>query len=105
MLEYIEIDKDSIPYEFDMAINGKTYTFVINYNAEFDFFTVDLYRNGTSIVSGEKIVYGRTLFHSCKHLDVPSTLILPYDLAGNETRVTWDNLNETVFLWLVSTNG
>lgn len=104
-MEYIEIEKDLIPYEFDISIGGKTFTFVINYNAEFDYFTVDLYRNGELVVAGEKIVYGRPLFSSSQHLDVPTIPIFPYDLAENETRVTWDNLNETVFLWLVTEDG
>lgn len=29
---------------------------------------------------------------------VSAPLIVPTDEAGNETRVGWDNLNETVFL-------
>jgi hypothetical protein len=104
-MEYVEIEKDLIPYEFDIVIGGKTYTFLLNYNAEYGFFTVDLHRNGNLIVAGEKIVYGRPLFFSCRHLEIPTIPILPYDMSGNEAQVTWDNLNETVFLWLVSADG
>lgn len=104
-MQFIDIEKENIPYEFDTTIGGKAYTFHINYNAEYDYFTIDLYRNGELIVDGEKIVYGRPLFFSCTHLDVPAEPILPYDMAGIETQVTWDNLNNTVFLWLVSTDG
>lgn len=104
-MQYIDIDKSNIPYKFDMSINSKTYTFFINYSAEYDYFTVDLYRNDTLIVAGEKIVYGRALFLSCQHLDVPKAPILPYDISGREAKVTWDNFNETVFLWLVSEDG
>lgn len=104
-MKYIEIEKDLIPYEFDITIAGKTFTFVVNYNAEKDFFTVDLYRNEQPIVLGEKIVYGRQLFASHLYTDIPDIPIIPYDLSENEDRVTWDNLNETVFLWLVDDDG
>jgi hypothetical protein len=104
-MQHIEIEKINIPYGFDIVLEGKTYTFLINYNAEYDYFTVDLYSNGTLIVAGEKIVYGRVLFSSCFHLAVPQVAILPYDVAEKETKVSWENLNETVFLWLVIADG
>lgn len=103
--EYIPIEKELIPYRFDIILNNKTFTFVVNYNAEHDFFTIDLYRNEELIVAGEKIVYGKVLFGYQRYTDIPEVYIIPYDLARNETRVTWDNFNETVFLWLVKGNG
>ncbi len=104
-MEYIAIEKDLIPYRFDIAIEGKTYTFEIHYNAENDYFTVDLYRNGQLVIAGVKIVYGRPLFAAHMHLDVLPVQIVPLDLSGQTERVTWDNLNETVFLWLVNEYG
>lgn len=104
-MEYIEIEKDLIPYRFDIAIESKTYTFEVQYNAENDYFTVDLYRNGQLVIAGVKIVYGRPLFVAHRYLDVPLAQIVPLDLSGQTDRVTWDNLNETVFLWLVSNDG
>lgn len=104
-MEYIEIEKDLIPYRFNIAITGKTFTFEIHYNAEHDYFTVDLYRNDVLIVAGVKIVYGRPLFAANKYLDVPQALIIPLDLSAQATRVSWQNLNETVFLWLVNDYG
>lgn len=101
-MQYIEIEKKLIPYEFDITIAGKTFTFGIYYNAEKDFFTIDLCRNGEPVVIGEKIVYGRQLFASHAYADIPDVPIFPYDLSEKENRVTWENLNETVFLWLVS---
>jgi len=65
-----------------------------------DFFTINLLRNEEYIVIGEKVVYARTLFLNQQHLDVPTTPIIPYDLALNESRITWENMNSTVFLWL-----
>lgn len=104
-MEYIEIEKDMIPYRFDISLEGKTYTFEVHYNAENDYFTIDLCRNDQLVIAGVKIVYGRPLFAAHKYLDVPQVPIVPLDLSGQTKRVTWRNLNETVFLWLVDSDG
>ena len=72
----------------------------MNYNAAHDFFTIDIYREEQLIIAGEKVVYGRILFLNHQHLDVPRIPIIPYDLSLTEHRVTWENLNNTVFLWI-----
>jgi len=98
--QYIEIDKNLIPYNFDITLEGHTFTFHINYNAMRDFFTIDLFRNDEPIVIGQRVMYSVPLFLNQQHLDVPTVTIIPYDLALNEKRVTWENLNNTVFLWI-----
>jgi len=98
--QFISIDKELIPYKFDITLSGRTFTIEINYNAMRDFFTINLLRDEISVVIGEKIVYGRLLFLNQQHLDVPTVPIIPYDLSLTENRVTWENLNNTVFLWL-----
>jgi len=98
--QYIPIDKSLIPYTFDITLAERTFTIDIHYNAMRDFFTIDLYRDDMLIVVGEKIVYGRTLFLNQQHLDVPTVPVIPYDLSLAAERVTWENLNSTVFLWL-----
>lgn len=103
--EYISIEKELVPYCFHITLNEKTFTFDVNYNAEHDFFTVDLYRDNELIVASEKIVYGRVLFDCQQYANIPDTYIIPYDMAQNETRVSWDNLGETVFLWVVNGDG
>jgi len=97
---YINIDKSLIPYRFDIALDGITYTLHISYNAMRDFFVVDLYHGNETIVLGERIMYGVPLFLNSQHLNAPHVPIIPYDLALNENRVTWNNFNNTVFLWL-----
>ena len=98
--QYIPVRKDLIPYVFDITLSGRTFAFYIRYNAMRDFFTVDLLSGDKYIVIGEKIVYGRVLFLNQQHLDVPTVPIIPYDLSLRETRVSWGNLGDTVFLWL-----
>ena len=93
---YIDIDKDAIPYRFDMRLGGVTWTFEIRYNTEYDFFTADLYRAGVSIAVGEKLVYGQPLFVD----EINGVHIVPLDLSGNSGRVGWNELGASVFLYL-----
>lgn len=101
-MQFLPIDKDSIPYRFDIRIIDETFTFEIHYNAEHDFFTVDLSKGEEVLVYGEKIVYGRPLFSAYADPRFPKAAIIPFDDSESETRVTFDNLNRTVFLYLVT---
>lgn len=100
-MNFIEINKNLIPYEFDITLKGETFRLVVNYNYLNDFFTIDLYKNGEILVLGEKIVYARPLFLSCLHKNIPRPYIIPFDFSENTDRVTFENLNEEVFLYLV----
>jgi hypothetical protein len=100
-MEYIKIDKDLIPYEFDIALKDETFKFMVKYNSLNDFFTIDLYKNDEVIILGEKLVYGKPLFLSCLHKSIPKVYILPYDISSNTDRITYENLGEQVFLYLV----
>lgn len=96
---FIPIEKESIPYRFDMEFGSDTYTFEVNYNSTFDFFTFDLYKGDDPIAFGEKVVHGVPLFD--RYPDALPVQIIPLDAAGQENRVTWDNLGELVKLWVV----
>lgn len=100
-MKYIEIDKDMIPYRFDITLEGETYTFEVNYNALKDFFTIDLLKNDEIIVLGEKLVYGKPLFMTARHKDIPKPIIIPYDVSENTERITFENMNKDVFLFLI----
>ncbi|WP_333638216.1 phage baseplate plug family protein [Tissierella praeacuta] len=100
-MEYIDINKDMIPYRFDITLVDETYTFEVNYNSLKDYFTIDLYKNDEIIVLGEKLVYGKPLFLTSQHKDIPKVDILPLDLTNKTERITFENLNREVFLFLV----
>lgn len=100
-MNYIDINKDLIPYKFDITLVGETYTFDVKYNTLKDYFTVDLYKNDEVIVLGEKLVYGKPLFLNSQHKDIPKVGILPLDLTNKTERITFENLNKEVFLFLV----
>jgi len=101
MNEYIEIDKGEIPYSFEIELAGEVFEFEVNYNQTHDFFTVDLFKDGGVLVIGEKLIINRPLFRNLVNIDLPKEKIIPKDRAGVADRITYDNLNETVFLYVV----
>ncbi len=101
-MEYIEIDKELIPYNFEITFDNETYTFEVNYNALKDFFTISLYKNDEIIVLEEKLIYGKPLFENVKYKNISIPIIIPLDLSSKNKKVTFENLNEQVFLYLRS---
>ena len=100
-MKYIDIEKAKIPYSFELVLAGETFQFEVLYNVAGDFFTINLYKNHELVVYGEKIVYDVDLFDNLKHLQVPRVTIRPYDTTGLAERVTYENLNEDVFLYVL----
>lgn len=102
---YIPIEKEMIPYSFDIRVAGETFTFTINYNLDNDFFTVDLMRDTEVLAYGEVLTYGRALFSSYADERFPRMPIIPYDLSMQEERVGWENFMEKVFLFIIEEAG
>jgi len=102
ILRFIPLDKESIPYRFDIKIAGKTYGFEIHYNEVADFFAIDLYDGEELLISGERLVYGSPLFRTYIGKEFPAAAIIPADVAGQETDLIWANMADTVFLFVVT---
>jgi len=100
-MRYMPVFKDSIPYSADFRIKDTSYTFTFNYNAEGDFFTVDLKKGDEVLVVGEKITYGKALFSSFLDERFPVWPIIPFDMADNVTRAGWRELENDVFLFVI----
>ena len=100
--EYIEIEKELIPYRFEIELGVELFEMEINYNLVYDFFTMDLYKDNEVLVYGEKLTYGVPLFEEVFDSRFPGPTIIPFDESGQEQRVTFENLNVTVFLRLVN---
>ena len=96
--EYINIEKELIPYSFEIELGVELFQIGVEYNAVGDFFTLDLSKDDEILVRNENIVYGEPLFSKIYDARFPAPLIVPTDESGNETRVGWENLNKTVFL-------
>lgn len=95
----ILIEKSLIPYSFSIALNDVTYILEIRYNAEADLFTIGLYDRDRNLICTEPITYGAELFKPQYQAELyPAMRIVPIDDSGSTTVVTWDNMNERVFL-------
>lgn len=93
----IKIDKENIPYKFSIILNKKTYTFEIQYNAVYDFFTIAIADSlGDFLTVGEKLVLNKPILSAHSYLDFAQ--IIPIDTTREETKITWDNFNKKVFL-------
>jgi hypothetical protein len=104
-MDYIDIEKDLIPYRFDISLADVIYTFEVHYNEQFDYFTVDLEQGGEVLVTGEKLVYGTCLFYDVMDNRFPRVPIVPYDQSETENVVNWRTLSESVFLYLIEGDG
>lgn len=104
MDSYIDIDKNEIPYAFEIDLAGEVFEIEVNYNHAHDFFTIDLFRNGGALVVGEKLILNRPLFRNRIDIQLPKVQIIPLDRANSATRITYENLNETVFLYVGETD-
>lgn len=95
---HIEIDKEAIPYRFEIELAGELFEMEIKYNQRFDFFAVNLYRDGELLLAGQKVVYGQPLFPEHDYR-FPKVSIIPMDESGAAIdRVTYQNFGENVVL-------
>lgn len=104
-MEYIEIDKDEIPYRFAIELADEDFELEVHHNHRFDFFTMNLYKDERPLVYGEKMVLNRPLFTALSNIELPKVKIIPKDRSNSETRITYDNLEKTVFLFVGETDG
>lgn len=98
-MRYIDIEKDKIPYRFEIVLKEETFQFEVLYNSIGDFFTLNLYKNHNLVTYGQKIVLNVDLFDNIKHLDVPKLTIRPYDTTDEALKISYENMNEDVFLY------
>ena len=98
MRDRIIVDKNLIPYSFELVLANEVFGLSFDYNESCDLFTVSLYKDGELIVT-EPIIYGQELFTDVYMPDTyPVVRIVPIDESGNENKVTFDNFGKTVFL-------
>lgn len=94
----ITINKDLIPYDFDILLGDEQFKIRVDYNNTADLFTFSLYKDD-ELICIEPIVYGKTLFSDIFQPDkYPAIDIIPLDESGQSTSVTFDNLSNTVLL-------
>ena len=99
----ILIEKSLIPYRFTIALTDVSHTLEIRYNSEADLFVIVLYDTDGNMLTIEPVIYGSEMFAQQYRAGIyPAVSIVPLDESGEETAVTWDNFNETVFLYIMN---
>lgn len=97
MRDIVEINKDLIPYSFDILLADEWYELYVDYNKTADMFTVAVYKED-EFIGAEPLVLDMPLFGDVYKAGFPAVTLVPYAPAGDEKRVTYDNLGKTVFL-------
>lgn len=97
-MDYLPIEKEDIPYTFEIELAGEIFTFEFHYNERFDFFTVDLSNDNEPLVYGEKIVFNQPLFSGIADERFPKVRIIPKTEGEQMEDITYSNFYETVFL-------
>jgi len=107
-MKYLPIEKDKIPYTFDVKLSGRTYTITIKYNRFSNEFTADLELEEKTLVKGKKILMGTPIFEEFaydnngnKNPDFYDEILIPYDLTWQDEVITLDNFGENVQIYVV----
>lgn len=102
MRSIINVDKNKIPYQFQILLGGKRYSMEWHYNSINDIFTCTLYDSqGNILIYGEPLIYGNPMFSFLQYgTTFPPVMLVPLDESGEATKVTWENFGETVFVTL-----
>ena len=99
MRDRIIIEKDLLPYSFDILLGSESYNLEFKYNEKADLFTCTLSKDDEVLIYDEPLIYGVVLFAtSYQSGEFPALDLEPWDESEQEIAVTWSNLNETVFL-------
>lgn len=98
MRDIIEIEKDLIPYNFNILLEKEEFNLYIMYNSVTDSFTATLSKDGEVLVDNEPIVYGIPLFKDVYNEGFPCVDIVPIDESGQTDIVNWETFGKNVFL-------
>lgn len=111
-ISYIPVTASDVPISFRMALDGRTYLFAFDYNEHFDFFTCTiatasvLEASNEVLVSGEPLRYGMPLFYASPDERLPSSLLIPLCLDGDDiSRITYENFGKEVLLCIFGSEG
>ena len=97
----IEIRKHLIPYVFTITLPDEEFELGVRYNGQADMFTVSLSKGGELICEAEPLIYGMPLFADFFESGrMPPCTIIPLDESGIQQEVTWDTLENQVFLMI-----
>lgn len=96
----LKFDKKKLPVDFSLNIDGVKYNFTLRYNKARDSLYLDLWLDEDTVIS-EKITYGMPLFTSLTDYRKPNATFMAYDISNDTEKVTYQNLNDSVFLYVI----
>lgn len=103
--DYIDINLDDLPVQFDYTIDENDFSFYLYYNETNDSYYIDILdENGIEIVTGEKLVYGYPLFGSINDPRLPMINIVPFDEDDKQKEVSKLNFTTSVKLYIKDTD-
>ena len=103
MRDRIIVEKELIPYTFEIVLGNENFVFSFDYNETADLYTISLYKDDELIVT-EPIIYNQPLFKDVYMVGrYPVIVIVPTDESGQEYEVTSENFGESVFLCIDDT--
>lgn len=95
------INKEMVPYSFDILLASELFHLTVNYNRKHDLFTMKLMKDTKTLCEAEPLIYGTPLFGDIYMAgNFPAVDIIPIDPSGEESKVTYETLGEVVFLEL-----
>lgn len=96
MRDCIEINKELVPYQFNILLADEWFELYVNYNKTADLFTLTVYKED-ELVCTEPLILGVPLFKDIYQPGkFPAITLIPY--GPTERMLTFENLGETVFL-------
>jgi hypothetical protein len=96
-INYLPIDKNKIPEQFEIIISNVLLKFVVRYNAAADFFTADIYDKDDAVIAyGKRFIIDVDLFENIIDSRLPNVQIIPYDPSNTVSRITYDNFMGSV---------
>lgn len=121
MYNFINIDKEIVPYNFDILLKNvenqdTLYNMEVDYNTSNDFFTFTLKYQDQILVQNEKLTLNMPLFKRLSedvnlNLDVryPKDVLIPLSMNNEVQRAGYEQLGNSVYLFVIDrdvlTNG
>ena len=100
-VNFLPIDKNKIPEQFEIIISGVLLKFVVRYNSMPDFFTADIYDKDNNVIAyGKRFIVNVDLFENIIDGRLPKVKIIPYDISNSVSRITYENFMDVVIPYI-----
>ena len=96
MRDFVEINKEILPYQFNILLADQWFELYVNYNKYADLFTLTVYKDD-ELICTEPLILNVPLFVDIYQPEkFPAILLTPHGVT--EHSVSFSNMGNTVFL-------